>query len=111
MENQVRRSYHARRTPEQIKEILEKFEVSGKPIKEFVAEEGLKEATFGSWRRKQRASLAPKDTSFVELAEEGLAILGSAIARVRLADGLVVEVNASLTVAGLAQLIQLLRKP
>ena len=110
MENQSRRPYGVRRTPEQIKAILEKFEASGKTMRQFVAEEGLALSTLESWRRRERTQLAPKSPAFVEVQSEGSWPLVSAMARVRFGDGLVIELSPGFAVDQVGQLIERLRQ-
>lgn len=110
MENQSPRTYALRRTAEQIKEILERFAVSGKTASVFAAEEGIKLATFGNWLRKQKRAALPKEGGFVELAQAGLPVLNAGVAQVQFSDGLTLELRAGFQVEALGQLIQLLRR-
>lgn len=57
-----------RRTEQQWRKTLDKFDRSGLTQEQFCQREGLAPATFANWRRKIRAtSLAPVQASFVEV--------------------------------------------
>ncbi len=61
---------HVRRSEEEWREIVQRFEASGQSQHEFCKSEGLTLASFTRWRRRLQASATPAaiDHGFVEIA-------------------------------------------
>jgi len=110
MQTSSRRPRRIRRTPEQIKLILEKYERGNQPPHEFVAAEGFALSTLWAWRRRYGFSARGRRPRFVEVGSPNIAALSGAATQVRFADGLAIELKAGFAVESVAQLIQLLRR-
>lgn len=116
MEKSSRTPYRPRCTPEQIGQLLDKFEQSGQTVQAFVTAEGLALSTFQQWRRQRRrrtelpTSAGPNSPPFVEVNHAALFPVTGVAAQVRFADGLTIEVKEGLSVELLAQLVQQLRR-
>lgn len=99
-----------RRTPEQIRLILEKYERSNQSPREFVAAEGIGLSTLWAWRRRYGVSSGGRRPRFVEVGSPSIAALSGAATQVRFADGLAIELKPGFAVEPVAQLVQLLRR-
>ena len=98
-------------TPEERAEWVRLFETSGKSPAEFCRELGLAESTFAVWRRQVRETNDPITFTDVPqpLVEAALAASTSAMVKVRLASGTLLEVPVGTDAAWLAQLLGSLR--
>lgn len=106
-----KRSRGNRYPQHQIETILEQFTQSGLPVRRYALQNDLCPATLSRWVRLHRPKTAPsRRPRFIEVQASSVA-LSSTMAEIRLGDGLTVHLNSSLHVSGLAELIQLLRRP
>lgn len=114
MKSRSRRPYGARRTPEQVRVILDQYERGTKPACQFAAEHSISKATLRNWRRRFGSqSIGVRRPRFVEVRNEGMAALTGAMAtaHIRFGDGLTVQLCSGFDVEPVAQLVQLLRRP
>lgn len=110
METSSRRPRRVRRTPEQIRLILEKYERGNQTAHEFIAAEGIALSTLWAWRRRYGLSSRGRRPRFVEVGGPGISALSGAATQVRFADGLAIELRPGFAVEAVAQLVQLLRR-
>jgi len=110
MKIQSRRIQRVRRTPEQIRIILEEYELGSKGAHAFAAEQGIAVSTLWAWRRRYgRGSTKVGRPRFLEVSKESLSALGGATAQIRFPDGLTVQLSSGFAVEPVAQLVQRLR--
>lgn len=106
-----RRIQRLRRTPEQIRIILEEYEQGSKGAHEFAAEQNIAVSTLWAWRRRYGVgSTKAARPRFVEVSKESIAALGGATAQIRFPDGLTVQLSSGFAVEPVAQLVQRLRQ-
>jgi transposase-like protein len=107
MSTEPNRPRKIRRTPEQIHEILKAYRASGQTRHRFAQEHGVGLSTLGKWLRKQ--SPRAKRARLVEVPHPIRSSGG--MARLRLATGLVLELEHGCDVEAMARLAQLLHQP
>jgi hypothetical protein len=106
MENEPNRSTRIRRTPEQIRKILDDYQTSGQTMRQFAQEHGVGLSTLGSWRRRYQR----RKKSSAHLVEVPNPLShGQPTGRFRFANGLVLELENGFEVPAMAQLVQLLQ--
>jgi len=103
-----RRPRRVRRTPEQIRIILEGYERGSAGAHDFATSQGIAVSTLWAWRRRYGTG-SQRRPHFVEVRKPSLPDL-SGTAQARFADGLVVELMGGFEVERIAQLLQLLRQ-
>ena len=99
-----------RRTPEQIKALLQEQERSDRSAEDFASEHGIAVSTLWRWRRKHRGGAPGAQPRWVEVGNRSGAIGSSAVAEVRLADGLSIELHAGFDVVAMATFVDRLRQ-
>lgn len=110
MKTPSRRIQRLRRTPEQIRTILEEYERGSKGSHEFAAEQNIAVSTLWAWRRRYGSGSKAGRPRFVEVSKESISALGGATAQIRFPDGLTVELSSGFAVEPVAQLVQRLRQ-
>jgi transposase-like protein len=95
----------ARRTPEQIEQLVSQFRRSGQTMYQFAQQHGVALSTVARWLRTQRQVKRPR---LIEVECAPNPGCSSRMAVLRLSHGLVLELEHGFQAEPIAQLVQLL---
>jgi hypothetical protein len=104
MDSESSRSGKVRRTAQQFQQLVAQFHRGGQTMDQFARQQGVALSTVKRWLRMQRPPKAPRLIEVQRGPQPGPGPVG----RLRLANGLVLELEHGFAPGPIAQLVQLL---